>query len=808
MPLREALVCSPMASVLCSVIYICIACSAAATCSFLVYQPTAGLTSAVHGMDLVVLLLRPIAILFMLGACRWLQSLGAAHRALLEAQRSPEETERLRLREQYTLVGFLKRFTILNSGKAVALLGFAAAMQAHGGIGLVLVLGLALIPPFLRPLQPHPGGRRQLMDLALDGAKILTLLWLLAQYTVEVAGVREAILSDPGKVDLVRWMGLSVLEEPDAASLERVLRLKWILLLVVFLRRHSELWQGEMPLGVRAAARNGAACPMFWPPSMGTPVPEEEELASPRPGAGLAPSLQSALAELVARITLGLRQLLVAVDWQPAEELAQQQGGTAVAPSRSGSFGPRRLSRLVVARFVAQDWLERSWDDLGLDLSLFALLIAAFLSANALSLVHVALIGTCMVLGRRKRRAVWRAAVVPWLAFALSLEYSVLVGLPPAGADLLASGRPIDGAGKAMLGAMSDDVRDWLGVGLVAKHALWGLYVALSLAVLQLRFDAWRQDPGAHEEQEGGSRSGALFEPSSSAAPRIWQPMDYGARASWRYHDWARYYLYRHSLDIVLVSVVAMCGLEVDIIHAGYLAIALYFFRGRIRLRAARNRLFFWLPLYNFAVLFVCLAYNAPIEDIWNWSLDDTTSCTLAHLLGLYKLGSRDPAARILSWGGKGVLADLVLWAVVRAQTRMYATETYTKVVRVVEAEERTEQRALREELAAEKDAAARAAVEAARRRGQRQVRIARLKEGLSRLGSRFGESVGPGELDFSFLDDVHGGTSKVPSSEPSSSDVASGPHLTEYEEEVAKAAEQPGESISASRQGSEAWSR
>ena len=38
------------------------------------------------------------------------------------------------------------------------------------------------------------------------------------------------------------------------------------------------------------------------------------------------------------------------------------------------------------------------------------------------------------------------------------------------------------------------------------------------------------------------------------------------------------------------MCVVALCSLENDCVHAGYLALALYFFRARIRLRARRNR--------------------------------------------------------------------------------------------------------------------------------------------------------------------------------------------------------------------------
>lgn len=46
----------------------------------------------------------------------------------------------------------------------------------------------------------------------------------------------------------------------------------------------------------------------------------------------------------------------------------------------------------------------------------------------------------------------------------------------------------------------------------------------------------------------------------------------------------------RHYTDVVLVAVVALCTLENDVIHAGYFALALLFFRRRDELRLQRNR--------------------------------------------------------------------------------------------------------------------------------------------------------------------------------------------------------------------------
>ena len=72
----------------------------------------------------------------------------------------------------------------------------------------------------------------------------------------------------------------------------------------------------------------------------------------------------------------------------------------------------------------------------------------------------------------------------------------------------------------------------------------------------------------------------------------------------------------RHYSDSVLVAVIALCTLENDVIHAGYLALALYFFRSRESLRTPA--LFRWLPLYNFGVMLVSLAYQAPLQQLWH----------------------------------------------------------------------------------------------------------------------------------------------------------------------------------------------
>ena len=59
----------------------------------------------------------------------------------------------------------------------------------------------------------------------------------------------------------------------------------------------------------------------------------------------------------------------------------------------------------------------------------------------------------------------------------------------------------------------------------------------------------------------------------------LFRPLHPTASPSWGWLDWARFLLVKHSLDALLISVVVLCTVQRDVVHAGYLALALLFFR-------------------------------------------------------------------------------------------------------------------------------------------------------------------------------------------------------------------------------------
>lgn len=88
----------------------------------------------------------------------------------------------------------------------------------------------------------------------------------------------------------------------------------------------------------------------------------------------------------------------------------------------------------------------------------------------------------------------------------------------------------------------------------------------------------------------------------------------------------------RHSMDIVLILVVALCTVETDIIHAIYLALALLLFRRRDDVQAAGNRIFVWLVIYNFAVNLAKIVYQAPLTLLFKGSWDFTADLVSSYL--------------------------------------------------------------------------------------------------------------------------------------------------------------------------------
>ena len=95
-------------------------------------------------------------------------------------------------------------------------------------------------------------------------------------------------------------------------------------------------------------------------------------------------------------------------------------------------------------------------------------------------------------------------------------------------------------------------------------------------------------------------------------------------------------------------------------------------------------------------------------------------------MLGLYKM----TGVGAFTFTARGSQADMVLWAIARLQTRVFASQTYAAAMRIVAEEQAVEAAAMAQKAESDKAAQAAAALEHSQLRAARALRVARLKVG------------------------------------------------------------------------------
>lgn len=372
---------------------------------------------------------------------------------------------------------------------------------------------------------------------------------------------------------------------------------------------------------------------------------------------------------------------------------------------------------------ILRNTIENFYLIFGPELVLLSLLMTAFVANNVLSVVCIMIVALNMICSNN---ILWnRYLMGPILMIYLLWQHTLSI-------------KALNGKNQ-----LEEEIWNWLGFSEMETSALWLMFtscILISLEVSQIL------DKHVHTGDSG--------------APGVWGPLDFNTIGLWGKHDWARYYLFRYHIDLVLVAVVALCSFDDDFIHGGYLALSLFYFRSKINLRWGRNDLFKWLPVYNMTVIIIAIVYQSPFEILWNISTDEDHECTLAHLFGLYKFHGNgsdcngEEGIGLLSLGRKGVLTDIILWVLLRLQTYLYSSEEYGKVVEIVEQEENSQ----RELHIREEDESilqqANSALQASEDRLERIRRIERIKRTMAQNVDKMISLANPTPTDYNFLEE------------------------------------------------------
>ncbi|KAG1661156.1 hypothetical protein FOA52_002531 [Chlamydomonas sp. UWO 241] len=257
------------------------------------------------------------------------------------------------------------------------------------------------------------------------------------------------------------------------------------------------------------------------------------------------------------------------------------------------------------------------------------------------------------------------------------------------------------------------------------------------------------------------------------------RPLSLSARPQWRALDWVRYLCVKHSLDALLVCVVLLCTLQAAARAQRRRARATASDVAFDALVVAPNALgqpgssrggsgsggnrsgsggggavvsnIFWLlPAFNLGVLALELLYQAPVQLLlpgegWDAPCRDEAeppgppsdaalsgACAAPQLLGLCKFrpagGYGAGLSIVISLLHSPAIADLVLFALLRAYAKLLSSSVYRQVMTCVAETDRAVAAQLAQFRALNRDKAAQGALEEARLQSARDRRIARLK--------------------------------------------------------------------------------
>lgn len=161
----------------------------------------------------------------------------------------------------------------------------------------------------------------------------------------------------------------------------------------------------------------------------------------------------------------------------------------------------------------------------------------------------------------------------------------------------------------------------------------------------------------------------------------VWRDLSFETKSMWTFLDYMRLYCYCHLLDLVLALILITGTLEYDILHLGYLAFALVFFRMRLQILKKKNKIFRFLRIYNFALIVLSLAYQSPFVGQVSAGKCETVDY-IYEMFGFYKYAY---GFRITA---RSAVVEIIIFMLVSLQSHMFSSQEFDYVFRYLEAEQ------------------------------------------------------------------------------------------------------------------------
>ncbi|TYK18291.1 piezo-type mechanosensitive ion channel-like protein [Cucumis melo var. makuwa] len=577
---------------------------------------------------------------------------------------------------EFGRLGFIKRFLIWHSDKILFAALFYASISPISAFGLLYLLGLVICATL--PKISHIPSK---LFLAYTGV-IMT-----AEYLFQMWGKQAGMFPGQKHSYLSYFLGLREFQ-PGFWGLELGLRGKVLIIAACTLQYNVFRWLERMPGSVLNKGKWDDPCPLF--------VTEEDDYdISISNEKNKSPLDSGRLFEQQEGLDHIRRPSFVSAQNQVPHSASSKRDNSECSSNRKYSFGfiwgstkeshkwdKIRIISLRKERFELQKiifkiymkfWMENLFNLFGLEITMISLLLASFALLNSVSLFYVGLLAACILLDRGIIRKLWpifvflfaSILILEYIAFWKNMWNSNWHMPSKAGVHCHDCWRISNLYFQFCLNC-------WLGLTVDDSRMLFSYFVVFMLSSLKLRAD----------HLSGFSLSSTYHKMMSQRKNMfVWRDLSFETKSMWTILDYLRLYCYCHLLDLVLALILITGTLEYDVLHLGYLAFALVFFRLRLEILKKKNKVFKFLRAYNFALIILSLAYQSPFVGEVSAGKCETMHY-IFEMIGFYKY---DYGFRITA---RSALVEIIIFMLVSVQSYMFSSQEFEYVCRYLEAEQ------------------------------------------------------------------------------------------------------------------------
>lgn len=575
------------------------------------------------------------------------------------------------------VLGFLQRFLIWHSQKILFIALFYASLSPISAFGFVYLVGLVICSTLPK-------------DSRVPSKSFLVYTGFLvtAEYLFQMWGEQAGMFPGQKHSDLSLFLGFSVFK-PGFWGLESGLRGKVLVIAACTLQYNVFRWLEKMPSTIVNRGKWEEPCPLFVSEeddSVDVSISNEDIKPLSDSGA-LSVKQEGVTSNSWPFFSSGFSQ-----SSNPASSKADISDGGSTrkysfgyiwgSTKESHKWNKKRILALRKERFETQKrllkiylkfWMENLFTLFGLEINMIALLLASFALLNAISMLYIALLAACVLLNRRILRKLWPLLIFLFASI-LILEYFAIWKSTWSLNQNIPSETNIQchDCWRSSTLYFQYCKNCWLGLIVDDPRTLTSYFLVFMLACFKLRADHLSSFSGSSTYRQMMSQRKNTF---------VWRDLSFETKSMWTILDYLRLYCYCHLLDLVLALILITGTLEYDILHLGYLAFALVFFRMRLQILKKKNKIFKFLRMYNFALIVLSLAYQSPFVGEFSAGKCETMDYIYG-MIGFYKY---DYGFRITE---RSALVEIIIFMLVSLQSYMFSSQEFDYVFRYLEAEQ------------------------------------------------------------------------------------------------------------------------